>query len=431
MTFGSDRIARRTRQAPAPSLSLGWVLAPFFCCGGAPIPFVIAYLAHRLRSRTLWIIAGGYLAVEAGVLAASSALENVPKEDGRWTITSFIWFGTCVAGTIQLLILRNKTAPGQPRMHAAPTAPPPPPPHLGHTSSGGTASPAGAGPSVGRGPSVGGGPSVSGGPSGGRGPSVGGGSSVLRWVGAYALLVKLGEGGQGAVYLARSPDGRQVALKLLHTPVAFGEEKGFLAEADSARRVPGFATARVLDLGIHDGMPYIVSEYVPGPSLEQLVRREGPRPPDSMIRLSIATAAALNGIHGAGVVHRDFKPANVLVAQDGPRVIDFGIARAIDRLTVSRGVAGTPAFMSPEQVEGRRVGPASDIFSWGVTMYFAATGRLPFGGRSSWAVADQIVNHHPDLRMLPVPLREAVAASLRKSAADRPSADRLLIELSR
>ncbi|GIH77859.1 hypothetical protein Plo01_42880 [Planobispora longispora] len=249
---------------------------------------------------------------------------------------------------------------------------------------------------------------------------------MLRWAGPYALLAKLGEGGQGAVYLARSPDGRQVALKLLHARVAFGEQAGFLAEADSDPRVPGFATARVLDVGIDDGTPYIVSEYVPGPSLEQLIHREGPRPADSLIRLSIVTAAALKGIHGAGVVHRDFKPANVLMAQDGPRVIDFGIARAVDRLTISAGAAGTPAFMSPEQAEGRRVGPASDVFSWGVTMYFAATGRLAFDGRSAWAVADQIVNHDPDVRMLPTPLRDVVAASLHKSADSRPSTAQLM-----
>ncbi|WP_158088728.1 serine/threonine-protein kinase [Thermoactinospora rubra] len=386
MTFGSDRAARRTGQSPG----LSWALVPFFCCGGMPIPFMIAYAAYRLRSSTLWIAAAGYLAVEVGVLAAASVLEHVPKEDPRWTVTSFVWLGVCVGGTAHLLILRNKLAPSEVRHASAVRTRP-----ITHVT---YAPPA---------------------------------PSVLRWVGRYALLAKIGEGGQGAVYLARSPDGREVALKLLHARVAHGEHEGFLAEANVARRVPAFATARVVDVGIDDGVPYIVSEYVHGPSLDQLVRREGPRPPDSLIRLSIATAAALNGIHGAGVVHRDFKPANVLLAQDGPRVIDFGVARALDRLTTSGGWKGTPAFMSPEQVEGGQAGPSSDIFSWGATMYFAATGRLAFDGSSAWAVANQILHHDPDLGMLPAPLRDIAAAALRKNPSERPSAAQLLLWLSR
>jgi serine/threonine protein kinase len=386
MTAGPDRVARQTNLPQ----NLGWALMPVCCCGGLPIPFMIGYAAYRLRNPTLWIFAAAYLAVEGAVFAASWALENIPREDPRWTLTTMIWMGTYLGGAVHLFVLAKRVLPQ--KSSPAPTVP---------VAQHGPVAPSRTPP------------------------------SVQGWVGPYALLAKIGEGGQGQVYLARSPGGEQVALKLLHARVAHIEREGFLAEASAARRVPGFATARVIDVGLDDGRPYLVSEYVHGPSLDQLVRRDGPRSPDSLIRLAIATAAALNGIHGAGIVHRDFKPANILLAPDGPRVIDFGIARAIERLTTSGGPKGTPAFMSPEQVEGSRATPASDIFSWGATMYFAATGHLAFNGPSAWAIANRIINDDPDLRMLPEPLQELVATALRKSPHERPSASQLLLRLSR
>ncbi|MEO3839025.1 serine/threonine-protein kinase [Nonomuraea sp. B10E8] len=350
---------------------------------------MIGYAAYRLRNTTLWIFAAAYLAVEGAVLAASWALENVPKEDARWTLTSMIWMGTYLGGAVHLFVLAKRVLPQKI----------PPAPAVPRTRSGPVPPRRSSGP-------------------------------AQAWVGPYALLSKIGQGGQGEVYLARSPDGEQVAVKLLHARVSFTERDGFLAEASAARRVPGFTTARVFDVGVHDGRPYIVSEYVQGPSLDQLIRREGPRSPDSLVRLAIATSAALNGIHQAGIVHRDFKPANVLLGPDGPRVIDFGIARAVERLTISGGAKGTPAFMSPEQVEGRQASPASDIFSWGSTMYFAATGRLAFDGPSVWAVENQIINSDPDLRIVPPPLRELVHQAMRKAPHERPSASQLLLLLS-
>jgi eukaryotic-like serine/threonine-protein kinase len=386
MTAGPDRAALRTNLRQ----SLAWALLPVCCCGGLPIPFMIGYAAYRLRDVTLWVFAAAYLAVVGAVFAASWVLEDVPKEDVRWTLTTVIWMGTYLGGAVHLFVLAKRVLPQQ--GPPAPTVPKAPP-----------------GPAV---------------PS--RAPMSG-----QAWVGSYALVSKLGEGSQGQVYLARSPDGGHVAVKVLHARVSLIERDGFLAEARAARRVPGFATAQVIDVGIDRGRPYIVSEYIQGPSLEQLIRREGPRSPDSLVRLAIATAAALNGIHRAGIVHRDFKPANVLLGPDGPRVIDFGIARAVERLTTTGGVKGTPAFMSPEQVVGGRAGPASDIFSWGTTMYFAATGLLAFDGPSVWAVENQIVNADPDLRLLPAPFRDLVGRAMQKSERERPDASELLLLLSR
>ncbi|MEU6722858.1 serine/threonine-protein kinase [Nonomuraea wenchangensis] len=386
MTAGPDRAALQTNLRQ----SLAWALMPVCCCGGLPIPFMIGYAAYRLRDATLWIFAAAYLTVEGAVFAASWALENVPKEDARWTLTSMIWMGTYLGGAVHLFVLAKRVLPRKsPPAATVPKAWPGPV----------TPSPAPA--------------------------------PAQAWIGPYALLTKIGEGGQGQVYLARSPDGGQVAIKLLHARAAFTERDGFLAEASAARRVPGFATARVIDVGVDDGRPYIVSEYVQGPSLDRLIRLEGPRSPDSMVRLAIATAAALNGIHQAGIVHRDFKPANILLASDGPRVIDFGIARAVERLTLSGGAKGTPAFKSPEQVEGRPISPASDIFSWGATMYFAATGRLAFDGPSVWVVENQIIHSDPNFGMVPVPFRDLLPQAMHKSPHERPSASQILLLLAR
>ncbi|SDI65371.1 serine/threonine-protein kinase [Nonomuraea jiangxiensis] len=251
-----------------------------------------------------------------------------------------------------------------------------------------------------------------------------------EWVGHYRVLKSLGRGGQGAVYLAAAPNGARVAVKVLHDLVDETARARFVREVDAARRVATFSTARVLDVNISGLHAYIVSEYVEGPSLEQLVRKHGPRDEDSLTRLALSTAGALAAIHKAGVVHRDFKPSNVLIGHDGPRVIDFGIARALDQVTVTSGkVVGTPPYMSPEQLTGDAVGPASDVFSWAVTIMFAATGRPAFGEDTVPAVFNRVLTFHPDLSPLPPGLRGVVGTCLSKRPEDRPSASDVMLSI--
>jgi eukaryotic-like serine/threonine-protein kinase len=201
----------------------------------------------------------------------------------------------------------------------------------------------------------------------------------------------------------------------------------FLREAEVARSVEPYCTARVLDADIAGDRPYIVSEFVEGESLHDLVKRTGPRDPGGLERLAIGTAAALKGIHQAGIVHRDFKPGNVLLGPDGPRVVDFGIARIVEGTsTMSSGILGTPAYMSPEQISAGTIGPPSDIFSWAVTMVYAATGRPAFGQDSIPAVLHRVLNEQADLNAIPPRLRELVAACLAKQPEHRPTAADLL-----
>ncbi|MFF3671380.1 serine/threonine-protein kinase [Microtetraspora malaysiensis] len=239
-----------------------------------------------------------------------------------------------------------------------------------------------------------------------------------REVGGYALQSRLGAGGQGVVYLGRAPDGTNVAVKVLHRGWAGGESrKRLVREISAARRVAPFCVAQVLDADVDADLPYIVSEYVEGPSLQQA----GPRSGTALHRLAVSTATALAAVHEAGVVHRDFKPANVLLGSDGPRVIDFGIARHLDATTRSSGLVGTPSYMSPEQIGGATATPASDVFAWGCVIVFAATGRPPFGDDSVPAVINRVMNREPDLGDLAEPLRSIVTDALRKDPAQRPS----------
>ncbi|MEV3978405.1 serine/threonine-protein kinase [Nonomuraea sp. NPDC049758] len=253
-----------------------------------------------------------------------------------------------------------------------------------------------------------------------------------RSLGAYRLLERLGKGAQGVVFKAAGPDGRLVAIKLLNTlldrPGLDGER--FLREVAAARRVAQFCTAQVLGANLDGEQPYIVSELVDGVSLQVVVQREGPRQGGALYRLAVGTVTALAAIHRAGIVHRDFKPSNVLLGPDGPRVIDFGIARALDSaMTISSGVVGTPAYMSPEQISGERVGPAGDMFSWALTMLYAATGRPAFGQDSLPAVIYRVMNEEPDLSALPGELRPLVQACLSKRAEERPTAADALFAL--
>ncbi|WP_181871100.1 BMP family ABC transporter substrate-binding protein [Sphaerisporangium album] len=250
--------------------------------------------------------------------------------------------------------------------------------------------------------------------------------------GDYRVLGRIGQGGQGTVYLAESPAGDRVAIKVLHAHQAIdpNAQRRFLREVATARRVATFSTARVIEVGTADQRPYIVSEYVEGVSLAQRVRERGPLTGDELVRLALGTAGALAAIHQAGVVHRDFKPSNVLLGSDGPRVIDFGIARALDSLTAtSSGVAGTPAYMAPEQIANEQVGPPADVFSWAVTMAFAATGRLAFGGASVPAVLHAVLTAEPDINEVPEPLRSLLGQCLVKAPQARPTAAGIMLQL--
>ncbi|MEV4173789.1 serine/threonine-protein kinase [Nonomuraea sp. NPDC049709] len=251
-------------------------------------------------------------------------------------------------------------------------------------------------------------------------------------IGEHQVVRLLGEGGQGAVYLAQSPDEGRVAVKVLHRRLAADPEvrRRFLREAEVAASVAPFCTARVIGTGMLGEQPYIVSEYVPGPSLDELVKRDGPRAGGGLDRLAISTLTALASIHRAGIVHRDFKPGNVILGPEGPVVIDFGIARTLDAMATTSHVAGTPAYMSPEQLSDRPLTLASDMFSWAATMVFAATGRRAFTGAHVPAIMHSILNNPPDLSGVPEPLRAMVAACLAKDPADRPTAERLLRDLT-
>ncbi|MCZ7436914.1 protein kinase [Micromonospora sp. WMMC241] len=253
-------------------------------------------------------------------------------------------------------------------------------------------------------------------------------------LGGYELLGRLGEGGMGSVFLARSPQGRRVAVKVVRAELSHHDEfRGrFRSEVNRARQVPPFCTAEVLDADPDHEPPYLVVEYVDGPSLVQVVRDQGPMTTTGVHGIAVGVATALTAIHGAGVIHRDLKPANVLVAPGGIKVIDFGIARAFEATsqhTRTNQMVGTVAYMAPERFEtttGNPVGPAADIFAWGAVVAFAATGRTPFEGESATATAMRILTQPPDLTGLDGPLRALVSRALEKDPADRPTARELL-----
>ncbi|MFF4339806.1 serine/threonine-protein kinase [Kitasatospora sp. NPDC001540] len=247
-----------------------------------------------------------------------------------------------------------------------------------------------------------------------------------REVGGYRLFARLGAGGMGRVYLSYTPGGRPVALKVVRPEFAEDGEfrRRFAQEVSSAQRIHGLYTAQVIDSGgLESGAPWLVTSYVPGPSLQQVVREHGALPVRTVLLLVGGIAEALQAIHSVQVVHRDLKPANVLVASDGPRVIDFGIARAADAtaLTGTGYRIGSPAFMSPEQAQGRPVTPATDVFALGALTAYVAGGAPPFGDGPDTAVLYRVVHEEPDLSTVPAPLRELVGRCLAKDPADRPT----------
>ena len=254
-------------------------------------------------------------------------------------------------------------------------------------------------------------------------------------VGGYRLLGRLGAGGMGQVFLGVSPGGRKVAVKLIHPVYARTEpfRERFAREIEAAQRVGGFHTAPVVDADPHADPPWMVTAYVDGPSLEEAVGRDGPLPAARVQALGAGLAEGLAAIHACGLVHRDLKPGNVILAADGPRIIDFGIARAAGATTLTTAgvVMGTFAYMSPEQIRGDPTGPPSDVFALGCVLAFAATGRPPFGGDSAATIMFRIVNQPPDLGGLADrELAGLITGCLAKAPEARPAVPDVLAALS-
>jgi serine/threonine protein kinase len=252
-------------------------------------------------------------------------------------------------------------------------------------------------------------------------------------MGPYRLLGRLGSGGMGQVFLGRSAGGRLVAVKVIRPDLA-GEPRfraRFAREVAAARTVCGLFTAPVADADVQGPVPWLATAYVAGPSLADAVDAEGPLPVASVLTLAAGLAEGLEAIHAAGLVHRDLKPSNVLLAEDGPRVIDFGISRAAEAsvLTQTGTVMGSPGFMSPEQAQGREVGPPSDVFSLGAVLTFAATGQGPFGTGATPALIYRVVYQQPDTTRLPTPIRPLVERCLAKDPGQRPATTDLLTAL--
>ncbi|MFF3454575.1 PQQ-binding-like beta-propeller repeat protein [Streptomyces sp. NPDC002730] len=256
-----------------------------------------------------------------------------------------------------------------------------------------------------------------------------------RRIGPFEVLGRLGAGGMGLVYLARSASGRRVAIKTVRTELAEDQlfRVRFTREVEAARAVSGFYTAAVVDADPRAAVPWLATAYVPAPSLEEIVNECGPMPAQAVRWLAAGVAEALQSIHGAGLVHRDLKPSNVLVVEDGPRVIDFGIASGVSntRLTMTNVAVGTPAYMSPEQArDSRSVTGASDVFSLGSTLVFAATGHAPFHGANPVETVFMLLREGPDLEGLPDELRPLIDSCMQMEAGLRPTPEDLQAQLA-
>ncbi|MEV0090104.1 serine/threonine-protein kinase [Streptomyces sp. NPDC050738] len=254
-------------------------------------------------------------------------------------------------------------------------------------------------------------------------------------IGPYRLDGRLGAGGMGQVYLGTSPSGRQVAVKLIRRELASSAQfrARFAQEVEAARSVGGFHTAQVVDADPAAEAPWLVTAYVPGPTLQQVITGQGPLAPDAVLRLGAGLAEGLAAIHRCGLVHRDLKPGNVIMAADGPRIIDFGVAHAVgaaEPMTRAGAVIGTYAYMSPEQIRAEPVAPASDIFSLGSVLAFAATGRSPFEASVVPAIVHRVTQEAPQLPGMSGALYELTVACLDKNPYARPSADDILARLS-
>ena len=253
-------------------------------------------------------------------------------------------------------------------------------------------------------------------------------------VGRYRLVSRLGAGGMGVVYLGVSPDGQQVAVKVLRPELAedpefrvrFGREVAMLA------RVQGVCTVRVIEADTKAPKPFLVTEYADGPSLSEYIDTSGPLDAGTLYGLATGLAEALTAIHAAGIVHRDLKPSNVLLTAGGPKVIDFGIAQALDSTSLTKtGITvGSAGFMAPEQVMGKAE-MAADIFTWAVTVAYAASGQSPFGTGAPDAILYRIMHAAADISAVPPGLHPLVEAALVKDPAERPTAPQLLSQLTR
>ena len=254
-----------------------------------------------------------------------------------------------------------------------------------------------------------------------------------RRVGRYRLTARLGSGGMGVVYLGVADDGRLVAVKLLRPELADHQESraSFGREMAVLTRIRGARIVRVVEAGTEGGRPFLATEYAAGPTLAQHVESAGPLDAGMLYGLAAGLAEAMAAIHGAGIVHRDLKPGNVILATDGPKVIDFGIAQVLDSAALTRTgmTIGTTGYMAPEQVTGQ-AGPAADVFAWAVTLTFAASGQPPFGTGPTDAVVYRILHAQPSIATVPEGLRPVVAAALAKDPRDRPAAHEIVDRLA-
>ncbi|MEU8197892.1 protein kinase [Microbispora amethystogenes] len=254
-------------------------------------------------------------------------------------------------------------------------------------------------------------------------------------IGDYRLVGRIGSGGMGTVYMGVSPEGRHVAVKVIRAGRSgdSGFTARFASEVEHARAVASFCTAQVLGHGeTPDGRPYMVTEYIPGTPLDRHIATDGPLEPGTLHGVAFGVAAALTAIHAAGLVHRDLKPSNVILSMSGPRVIDFGISRAVDATHGHTGtdeLVGTPGWWAPEQLRGLPVTPAADVFTWGCLVAYAATGRHPFGEGDPMVLAHRLLESAPDLGTLPAPLDRLVRRALDREPRNRPTSQELLLDL--
>ncbi|MGY4771043.1 serine/threonine-protein kinase [Kribbella sp. CWNU-51] len=249
-------------------------------------------------------------------------------------------------------------------------------------------------------------------------------------IGSFTIQGRLGRGAMGAVYLARSPGGRLVAVKVVRDELAGDAafRARFAREIEAARKVGGAFTAAVVDADPDAEHPWLATEYLPGPTLQNAIDTSGPLTPGGVQSLAGGLAEALMAIHTSGLIHRDLKPSNIVLTDNGPRVIDFGIARALEEasLTATGVVVGTPGYLSPEQITGTAIGPPSDVFALGAVLVFAASGRGPFAHGNPASLLHRVVHEHPHIPPLPNPLQDVVRRCLARDPAQRPTPQELL-----